>query len=60
MLRSARMMPPGPTRVADRLLDAVALGDLEVVAHAVEAAGGDADDDVVGAFERVRAGRWCR
>ena len=52
MLRSARHDAAGPDGVADRLLDAVALGDLEVVAHALEPAGRDADDDVVGAFER--------
>ena len=38
--------------VADRLLDAVPLRDLEVVAHALEPAGGDGDDDVVGAGQR--------
>ena len=53
MLRSARMTPPGPDGVADRLLDAVALGDLEIVAHALERAGGDAHHHVVGALERL-------
>ena len=62
MLRSARMIPPGPDRVADRLLDAVALGDLEVVAHARRSAPVEMHDhDVVGALERLRADRsWSR
>ena len=52
MLRSARIDAARSDGVADRLLDAVLLRDLEVVAHAVEAAGRDRHDDVVGAFER--------
>src|SRR5262249_4602449 len=38
---------------ADRLLDAVPLGNRDVAAHALERAGGDADHDVVGTLERL-------
>ena len=41
--------------VADRLLDAVPLGDLEVVAHALERPRRDAHDDVVGAGQGLAA-----
>ena len=47
-------------RVTDRLLDAVALGDRDVAAHALERSGGDADDDVVGTVERFALVRSCR
>jgi hypothetical protein len=54
--RNVAQRPHDATRthgVADRLLDPVALGDLEVMAHALERARRDAHDDVVGAFQRV-------
>ena len=51
----------GPDRVAHRLLDAVALGDGDVEAHALERARRDAHHHVVGTFDRFalvgRAGR---
>ena len=55
MLRSARSMPPGTDAVADGLADPVALRDLDVVLHAVEAADREAGDHEVGARERALA-----
>ena len=51
-------MPPGPDAVADRLLDAVAGGDVDVDGHGIEPAGGDRHHHEVGAVERAGAGRW--
>ena len=39
-------------RVADRLIDAVPLGDVQVDGHRVQAAGGDGHDDELGAGQR--------
>ena len=58
MLRSERLIPPGPDGVPHRLADAVARRHVEVDRHGAEAAGRDGHDDEVGPVERRRAGRW--
>ena len=42
-----------PDRVADRLVDPVLLGNGQIQAHRVEAAGGDRDDDELGAVQSL-------
>ena len=45
--------PPGTDRVAHRLVDAVFLGNLEVMTHGLQPAGCDGENDEIGSAERI-------